>query len=182
MKVFTGLEATYAREKGGQSVKELHFNIKTFPIFYISDPKKLFDKNVSDLTLKDMEEFEGRDSGWSLLRIELLNVIINRYNPMRSGSFISLPDVIVKKNACINIKNSNDEYFKWSVIAALCHLKDYKIHNVSNVSEYRKYEGEFDLNFDGLEFPIRLTDIAKFEKQNILLIKHVQSFTHICHI
>lgn len=171
LKVFTVLEAIYKREKNEETVEELkHFNTKTFPIFYVSDLEKLFDKNVSAVTLKDMEEFEDRESGWTLKRVELLNVIINKYNPMRCGCHLPLPDVINKKKACINIKNSNDECFKWSVIAALTHLKGYKIHNASNVSEYRKYESEFNLNFDKLGFPIRLTDISKFEEKNNLSI------------
>lgn len=171
LKVYAILEATFVREKGEETVSELkHFNTKSFSIFVISDIPKLFEENISNVILNDMEEFENRESGWTLKRIELLNIIINKYNPMRCGSYIPLPPAIANKKACINVKNFDDECFKWAIISALVHLKGYKINNSDRVNEYKKYEEEFTLNFDGLEFPIQPDCIPIFEKQNNLSI------------
>ena len=171
LKVYTILEATFAREKGEETVKELkHFNTKSFPIFLTSNVQQLFEENVSDVILTDMAEFQERESGWTLKRIELLNVIISKYNPMRCGSYIPLPTSIANKKACINVKNYDNQCFKWAVISALTHLRGYKIDNSDRVNKYKKYEQEFNLNFEGLEFPIQPDDISKFEKQNNLSI------------
>lgn len=171
LKVYTVLETTYERQKGDESVEELkHFSTKAFPIYIISNLKQLFIENIQDPTLTDMEEFQQRESGWTLKRIELLNVIISKFNPQRCGCFISLPKAISDKRACINIINSDDECFKWSVVSALAHLKGYKINNPTRIQTYGKYENEFYLNFSGIDLPMDINDIPKFEQQNNLSI------------
>ena len=79
---------------------------------------------------------------------------------MRGSTYIDLPPFIKKKEACINVKNNDDECFKWAVLSAL--------HPVSNhadrTSYYYSYKDE--LNFDGIEFPMDPKQINKFEKQN----------------
>lgn len=171
LKIYTILEATYAREKGENTVEDLkHFRTKSFKVFMISNLMELFVENVIQPTMKDMEEFQERESGWTLKRIELLNVIINKYNPMRCGSYLPLPPPIIRKKACINIKNNDNQCLKWAVLCALTHLKGYTIHNVSEVSEYKKYENEFNLKFDGLEFPMDPLDVHKFEQLNDISI------------
>lgn len=89
---------------------------------------------------------------------------------MRCGSYLRLPVSIMKKNACINVKNSDNQCLKWAVLSALSNLSGYKIHNLNNVSEYRTYGSVFNLKFDGLEFPIDPIDVPKFEAMNNLSI------------
>lgn len=171
LKIYTILEATYAREKGENTVEDLkHFRTKSFKVFMISNLMELFVENVIQPTMKDMEEFQERESGWTLKRIELLNVVINKYNPMRCGSYLPLPPPIIRKKACINIKNNDNQCLKWAVLCALAHLKGYTIHHVSNVNDYKKYENEFNLKFDGLEFPMDPLDVHKFEQLNDISI------------
>ena len=171
LKVYTVLEATFVREKGEETIKELkHFNTKTFKLFVLSDIKKLFVENVMNPTMKHIEECQERESGWTLKRIELSNVIVNKYNPMRCGSYIPLPPSIMKKNACINVKNTDNQCLKWAVLCALTHFKGYKIHHLNNVNDYKKYENEFNLKFDGLQLPVEPLDISKFEQLNNLSI------------
>lgn len=106
LKVYTVLEAIYVKEKGEDSLEELkHFRVKTFPIFMVSNLEKLFIQRVIEPTLKDMDEFQEEESGWRLKRIELLNVIISKYNPMRCGTFVKFPDSIANEKACLNIQN-----------------------------------------------------------------------------
>ena len=171
LKVYTVLEATFAREKGEETIEDLkHFRTKAFNIFIISNIEELFDENVTLPTMCNMEEFQERDSGWTLKRIELLNVVISKYNPMKCGSYLPLPIAIQRKKACINVKNTDNQCLKWAVLSALTHLKDYAIHNVCNVNDDKRYENEFNLKFDGLEFPVDPLDVFKFEQLNNLSI------------
>lgn len=87
---------------------------------------------------------------------------------MKCGSYLPLPIAIQRKKACINVKNTDDQCLKWAVLSALTHLKGYAIHNVCNVNDYKRYENEFNLKFDGLEFPVNPLDVIKFEKLNNL--------------
>lgn len=141
LKVYTVLEATFTREKDEETIKDLkHFRTKAFNVFIISKIEELFDDNVTLPTTVDMEEFQERDSGWTLKRIELLNVVICKYNPMRCGSYLRLPAFIARKKACINVRNNDNKCLKWAVLSALVHLEGYQVHHVCNVNDYERYE------------------------------------------
>ena len=78
------------------------------------------------------------------------------------SSYISLPDWLMKKKAIINPRNSDMECFKWAIIAA---MKWEEIgNNLERISKLKRYENEF--NWIGLEFPICLRDLSKFESRN----------------
>ena len=66
----------------------------------------------------------------------------------------------MRKNAIIKIKNKDDKCFLWSVLRYL-HPK--QIHG-ERLTDLIKYEN--DLNFKGIEFPVKVKDITKFENQN----------------
>jgi len=82
------------------------------------------------------------------------------YEPLRGSSYTELPKDIHDTKAVVNIKNEDLECFKWCILAGL--------HPASNHAErltnYQDYNGE--LNFDGIEFPVPIHQISKFEKQN----------------
>jgi hypothetical protein len=91
---------------------------------------------------------------------------INQYSPLRGSSYVPLPKVLANKKAIINIKNNDDKYFLWSVLAALHPADDH----VDRVSKYTQYENEFDYAFKDIEFPVKLSDISKFEKRTNISI------------
>ena len=66
-----------------------------------------------------MSDFQEQGSGWSLQSILHLTVNINKYNPMRVGSYIPLPKEIQKRMGCINVKNKDNQCFKWALLAGL---------------------------------------------------------------
>ena len=79
---------------------------------------------------------------------------------MKGSSFIPLPEFIKKKNAIMNIKNEDDKCFLWSVFRYL-HPKQCHEERVTDLRDY-----ENDLNFKGINFPVKVKDIQKFENQN----------------
>ena len=66
------------------------------------------------------------------------------------------------KKAVINPQNKDEGCFKWAVIAALHHEKIKKDHQ--RISRLRPYENQ--CNWEGLEFPVSIKKIDKFEKNN----------------
>ena len=62
----------------------------------------------------------------------------------------------------INPQNKDEECFKWAFIAAL-HHEEIK-HNPERTSLLRPYENQY--NWKGLEFPVSIKKIDKFEKNN----------------
>jgi hypothetical protein len=83
-----------------------------------------------------------------------------KYSPLKGSSYIPLPTMLETKKAIINVKNTNNKCVMWSVFAAL--------HSVSRDSErfcrYQQHEDELD--FSGIEFPVTVDKIGKFERQN----------------
>ena len=64
------------------------------------------------------------------------------------------------------IINKDDECFKWSVLSAL-----YPVEHGCNPNRVGKYkEHASKLNFDGIEFPVKVNQIPKFEAQNDISI------------
>ena len=79
---------------------------------------------------------------------------------MRAGCGINFPEVIKRKKSCVNVKNVNEKYFKYAILACLNDVGNNSLRS----SSYKRYENE--LNFNGIDFPVKLKDISKFEKQN----------------
>ena len=82
------------------------------------------------------------------------------YKPIKGSSYIPLPDFIMKKKSIINIQNKNNKCFLWSILR---YLRPIPMNEV-RLTDIRKYEN--DLNFKGIDFPVKLKDITKFENQN----------------
>ena len=103
-------------------------------------------------------------------------------------SFIELPRKLKITKAIINIQNTNDHRcFICSVPAAL-HPAE---HNPQRVQHYTPYEHE--LNINGIDMPVKLQQIPKFEKQNEISVNvfgyeegvyplHISSFRFPRHI
>ena len=111
--------------------------------------------------LRQIEEFECSGSGWSLVEVLSLVVNIKQYQPIHAGSYIPLPSPIQRKQACINVKNKDNECFRWSVLSG---LHPESTRNAHRCIVYIPYYNE--LNFSGLTFPMTLKQVKKFEKQN----------------
>ena len=80
----------------------------------------------------------------------------------RGSSYIELPEWIKNKKAVINPKNSDEKCFKWGVIAALHHGEIGK--DPQRVSKLQPFFDRY--NWKGLEFPVSINKIDKFEKKN----------------
>lgn len=122
---------------------------------------KEFYSQVKHKITTEMESFEARGSQWNLNEIYRLELRVNKYTAFRGSSFMPLPKEVAAKMAIINIQNDDTKCFLWSVLA---HLHPVKIH-AERVSHYRKYEHELDEAFKDIEFPVKITDIDKFEKR-----------------
>ena len=105
-----------------------------------------------------------KGSGWTIKNVNTFDLDVCKYKPARGSSYIPTPKSIAKKQAVINVKNSDQECFKWAVLAA---LHPVKIHT-ERVSNYEQYSEELD--FTGITFPVKVSDVPKFEKLNNLPI------------
>ena len=80
---------------------------------------------------------------------------------MGGSLYIPLPKYLANKNAIINLKNDDEQCFKWSVTRAINPAE----RNPQRIDENLKVKADL-LNWDGITFPTPLKDIEKFEKNN----------------
>ena len=109
------------------------------------------------------------ESGFSLDKITHLYINFNRLALTRGGSCTDLPEWLKNKKKMMNPQNKDEGCFKCAVIAALHHEeieKDYQ-----RISKLRPYENQH--NWKGLEFPVSIKKIDKFEKNNPVIAVNV---------
>ncbi|KAL0809898.1 hypothetical protein ABMA28_002311 [Loxostege sticticalis] len=135
------------------------FTTENIPLFQNYTFNDLLE-NVSQVICKKIDEFQEKGSGWSLLDILYIETNINKYSPLGGSSYIDLPKKIRAKKACINVRNSDEYCFAWTVMSAL--YPDVK--NPNRVSSYPYFTDV--LNVDNMHFPVSLKDIKTFEINN----------------
>ena len=127
----------------------------------------LYPEQLSDQLYEALETVEERmclyaqaGSGWTLEENQALVLEMVDYHPIGGTSYIVLPKDVFDSKSIINVKNEDQACFMWSILAAL-HPAD---HNPQRVSHYEPFKDE--LNFLGIEFPMTIDQIPKFEKLN----------------
>ena len=103
----------------------------------------------------------GGGSGWIFYKIIKLELHTASYRPLRGNTWIPLPKELADKKAIINMKNKDEKCFMWCVLRAL----NLKNDNSERVDK-ELMEKEDTLNMKGIEYPVSLKDIDRFEKQN----------------
>jgi len=114
----------------------------------------------SFLRIEAFIEVEG--SGWAVGEFFNLELNIATYDAILGNSFIPTPKSFAKKSAIVNVKNTEDDFcFLHSIIAHLHPCQDKHPHRFTQYKQYMHI-----LDWTGLEFPMKLTVISKFERPN----------------
>ncbi|KYN00049.1 hypothetical protein ALC62_09194 [Cyphomyrmex costatus] len=137
---------------------------RNFEIYRCTDQREWYVSRVVEPILASLEEFQERDSGWALSCILNLIVNANKLNPLRAGCHIKLSEEIISKRAVINVQSKDNACFAWSVVAALHPAESHG----ERESSYPHYSSV--LNLTGIEFPMTLSQIKKFENLNDISI------------
>ena len=123
--------------------------------------------DVVELLLRMIDEILGKiedaivdESNWKVKEVITLEIHTANYKPIKGESYIPLPVFIMRKKAILNIENKDDKCFVWSILRYLHPVNK----NGTRIYDLRKYEN--DLNFKGIDFPVKIKDIQKFENQN----------------
>ena len=103
----------------------------------------------------DDEQLEG--SGFQFQEIEEIILEIYKVNDIQASSYIELPPKYKKNQSIINIKNNDQFCFLWCILAYLFPVED----NKNITSKYVIHMNK--LNLKGLEFPMKVKDIPKYE-------------------
>ena len=115
-------------------------------------------------------------SGWNVESIESQYINISTYRPLEGSSYISLPvELRSPRKGLINIKSKDQKCFLWCHVRHINSSKEHPeridkklVKHIANPEEIRDQDKEFisNLDFNGIEFPLREKDFSKVEPKN----------------
>ncbi|PFX14417.1 hypothetical protein AWC38_SpisGene21421 [Stylophora pistillata] len=91
-----------------------------------------------------------------------------QYNPLNGSSYIELPKALKGKKAIINMENQDNECFKWCITRVLYPVEK----NPQRITKILKEQSD-RLDWRGINYPVELDKIKKFEKQNENIVVNV---------
>ena len=148
-----------AHDEEGQERVELAFNHLMMSVYRGSKPDQIVDGMIANMKLQ-IENSMLLNSRFVFDEFLYLDVNFHQLNLTRGSSYLPLPDWLARKKAIVNPHNNDEECFKWWVIASeKAGMKD-----PQRVSNLRKFMDNY--NWSGLEFPVSIKDIRKFETIN----------------
>ena len=166
------LEVTFEKDtidsKTGKRVsiyKTAFFNGKAKTITKADDIEHELNMSRQEI-LNAIDKWVSEGLGWVIDRIDSHYINVTTYTPLHGSSYIELPTELRNpKKGLINIKNKDDECFRW------CHIRHLNPQE-KNPQRINKVDKEMinELNYDGIVFPISQKHYNKVEKQNNIRI------------
>ena len=148
-----------AHDKEGQGRVELAFNSLMTSVYRGFETDLIVDGMIANMKFQ-IENPVLLNSRFVFNEFLYLDVNFHQLNLMRGSSYIPLPDWLARKKVIVNPHNDDEECFKWSVITA----ENAGMKDPQRVSNLRKFTDNYD--WSGLEFPVSIKDIGKFETRN----------------
>ena len=108
-----------------------------------------------------IDNWINEGSGWIVESIESQYINISTYRPLSGSSYVKLPvELRSPEKGLINIKNKDQKCFLWCHVR---HINPLKEHLERITKEDKKLAK--DLDYDGIDFPVRENDFGKTEKK-----------------
>ena len=83
--------------------------------------------NIEDEFIAWLDEFQERDSGFVFNKIIKTNIRLSRINSLRASSYF--PHDLGRRTSILNIQNSDQKCFIWSVLAKIFPPERIKSYN-----------------------------------------------------
>ena len=140
--------------------KKAFFNSKAKTVTKASDIEHELSMSRQKI-LKTIEEWVSEGSGWAINHIDSHYINVTLYKPLNGSSYIELPmELRNPKKGLINIKNKDDECFRW------CHIRHLNPQG-KDPQRIKKDDKKMinELNYDGIEFPVSQKHYNKVENR-----------------
>ena len=152
------------RKEGGDLLirkERFAFHSKIKLILEGTDVDEVYNEMLEEIEEEIQKVQEAEGSGWQFMVVENITLHTTRWDPINAGSYIDLPPFLKNKKAIINMKNEDNECFKWCVLRAL-NLKNKNNERMDNDLKSK----QDTLNMQGIRYPVSFRDIDRFESQN----------------
>ncbi|XP_022799901.1 uncharacterized protein LOC111337802 [Stylophora pistillata] len=147
-------------DTGETEIQLTYFHSYQEIIFQETDREEIYNRSIVKM-MENMAKWTRNGSGWTLDSIAGLDLHTIEYKPLKGSSYIKLDPCLAKKKAIVNMKNEDNECFKWCVTRALNPVKKDQERITKILKEQAK-----KLKWDGIKFPMEVKDIHRFETLN----------------
>ena len=162
LKFVENLKVTFKKNSKNEIItKTAYFNSKPKTIInktQITEELQSSKHEILNITAQWISE----GSGWTIESVDNHYLNIVQYEPMKGSSYIELPQELNNpKKGLINLKNNDNECFRW------CHIR-YLNPQDKYPQRIKKIDKEYinQLDYSGIEFPVTVKQYNKIEKQN----------------
>jgi len=76
-------------------------------------------ESLTEQVLEDLAKFRMNGSGWIFHSIVALDIHTIGYEPLNGSSWVPLLKFLASKKAIVNMKNADNQCFKWCTARAL---------------------------------------------------------------
>ena len=146
-------------DEEGQERVELAFKSLMTSVYRGSETDQIVDGMIANMKFQ-IENPAVLNGRFIFDEFLYLDVNFHQLNLTRGSSYLPLPDWLARKKAIVNPHNDDEECFEWSVITA----EKVGMKDPQRVSNLKKFTDNYD--WSGLEFPVSVKDIGKFETNN----------------
>ena len=153
------IEKTKGESKISFEQDNAYFQTETHINLEKTDVKVILSQMLREILIK-LADYQKKGSAWYFKEVISFEIQTVDYKPIKGSSYIPLPNFLMRKKAIINMENKDYKCFLWCLLRDLHPVQK----NASRINDWREYEN--DLNFKGIDFPVKVKDIQKFEHQN----------------
>ena len=160
------LKMTFEKQLGDEIItKTAYFNGMARTIINENEIDESLQLSRQDL-IKAIGQWISEGSGWIIQSVDGHYINLTKYKPLKGSSYIELPTELRNPaKGLINIKNKDNECFRWCHIRHLNPQEKYPQRIKKSDKEYID-----KLDYSGIEFPITIKQINKIEKKNNIRI------------
>ena len=163
----------FEKEGNEYSENERYYNSRFSDILKSPTQIKEYVENIVEEFYQHIEACQGGSEGY-FYKIDNIKILLARRKVTKAGKFIELPDIIKNKQACLNVKNKDDNFCLIWCLLAQKYNKSIKSKDKNELYHYKKHFNEIIQPKD-IIYPIDIQhDIPKFEKLNNIKINVFQ--------
>ena len=156
------LNITFEKQKGDELIEEKPYFITKKQTLTNEVEITNFLETTQQQIVNKIEQWISKGSAWIIKSVDGHFINVVRYRPLRGSSYIPLPKELQHPaKGIINIKNNDDECFRW------CHIR-YLLPQNKNPQRIKECDKKYveKLDYSGIEFPVSVKQYNKIEKQN----------------
>jgi hypothetical protein len=161
VKIYVDVHLTYVSVKDVSDKKRTVLRTKARRI--------LRGSNIGEELAELQEQIRNRNttfirlkSGLVLDSVDMATLNVGHYNALAGSSYVELPEYLKRKQAVINVKNTDNRCFGYAILSSRYSHQAYT-KNRSDPKQYDKYFQRENLH--RVKYPVAISDLENFERE-----------------